>query len=177
MHYKWVMMFIAEYSMHDFIQTIHGTIFANFYYIAMGANIGINSCMLGTCIMEADLITVENQVSIGRGVVLAAHSIENMLLKLAPARYLLGSTVRSMSHIFLGSTMEPRSTLLENSVVLKGETIPEGECWSGLPAGPVVSEPSNTGSNICTNGKKDQDMFFKKIEQKQSIIRLKPKGE
>ena len=163
MHYKWVMMMTIRYSMLHILQSLQGTVFTNLYYKAMGAQVGLNACIMAIGINETDLISIENQVSIGRGQVLAAHTIENMVIKMEHTKYLLGSTVRNMAFIFPGCTMERFSTLLEYSHILKGETIPEGECWSGIPAGPVDSEGGNTTSSVCIDTKKDQGAFLKKL--------------
>ena len=166
MHYKWVMMMAVQYPLSNFLESLQGTIFANIYYRAMGASVGTNACILANGILEADLISIGDEVSIGRDHIFTAHTIENMLIKMEPVRHLRGSTVRNRSFVLPGCTMERHSTLLENSYTLKGETIPAGERWSGTPAVPVADGMDNIGCecDMCCNIDTIKDMQSKKVD-------------
>ena len=99
--------------------------------------------MTGRSTYESDLMTLEDEVSIGRGGIISSHTVENMVLKLAPVYYHKGCTARSKAFLMPGGAMEPHSTLLEESQVLKGETIPSGQVWGGLPAELIYETTSN----------------------------------
>ena len=81
---------------------------------------------------------LEDEVTINRNGGISSHTVENMVLKLAPVYYHKGCTIRSNSVLMPGGAMEPHSTLLEGSQVLKGETVPTGQVWAGLPAEPII---------------------------------------
>ena len=93
--------------------------------------------IIGHSSYEADLMMLEDEVTIDRGGIISSHTVENMVLKLAPVYYHKGCTTRSDSVLMPGGAMEPHSTLLEVSQVLKGETVPAGQVWAGLPAEPI----------------------------------------
>jgi carbonic anhydrase/acetyltransferase-like protein (isoleucine patch superfamily) len=57
-----------------------------------------------------------------------------MVIKLAPVCLGDGCSVLEEGIVMPGARMEPGGVLLEKSQVLKGETLPSGEVWEGLPA-------------------------------------------
>ena len=101
-------------------------------------------------------MTIEDEVTIDRGHVISSHTVENMVLKLAPVCYQKGVSTRANSVLMPGGIMEENSTLLEESQVLKGETVPAGQTWAGLPAVPINVEPSKHFSECIINMKKSQ---------------------
>ena len=105
-------------------------------------------CFLGHSSYEADLMMLEDEVTIDRGGIISSHTVENMVLKLAPVYYHKGCSTRSNAVLMPGGAMEPYSTLLEESQVLKGETVPAGQVWAGLPAEPISTVSSNQSSNF-----------------------------
>ena len=61
--------------------------------------------------------------------------------------------------------MEPYSTLLEESQVLKGETVPAGQLWAGLPAEPITAVTSNQTSDFTIDIKNEpkSNVYGKKL--------------
>ena len=104
--------------------------------------------ILGHSSYEADLMMLEDEVTIDRGGIISSHTVENMVLKLAPVYYHKGCSTRSNAVLMPGGAMEPYSTLLEESQVLKGETVPAGQVWAGLPAEPISAVTTNQTSNF-----------------------------
>ena len=96
-------------------------------------------------------MVIEDEVTIDRGGIISSHTVENMVLKLAPVYYHKGASTRSNAVLMPGGTMEQYSTLMEESQVLKGETVPCGQTWSGLPAEPINDEPANHFSEYIIN--------------------------
>ena len=103
--------------------------------------------MAGHSSYESDLMMLEDEVTIDRGGIISSHTVENMVLKLAPVYYHKGCTTRSNAVLMPGGAMEPQSVLLEESQVLKGETVPSGQIWVGLPAEPIDETTSNQYSS------------------------------
>ena len=100
---------------------------------------------------ESDLMVIEDEVTIDRGGIISSQTVENMVLKLAPVYYHKGVSTRSKSVLMPGGTMEQHSTLMEESQVLKGETVPSGQTWAGLPAEPINDEPARHYSEYIIN--------------------------
>ncbi len=65
---------------------------------------------------------------------LSMHTVENMVLKLEPCIVGKNCNVGALSTLMPGAKMEDGSNLLSMTLVLKGETVPQGEEWAGLPA-------------------------------------------
>ena len=103
--------------------------------------------MTGHSSYESDLMMLEDEVTIDRGGIISSHTVENMVLKLAPVYYHKGCTTRSNAVLMPGGAMEPHSVLLEESQVLKGETVPSGQVWAGLPAEPIDETTLNQYSS------------------------------
>ncbi|MEM7385271.1 MAG: amino acid adenylation domain-containing protein, partial [Verrucomicrobiota bacterium] len=146
-HCRWVMMMSALHSLSPFLDYLHGTVFSAVFNRLMGARVGKKSCLM-TDSLEADLLRVGDKVSVNRECDITCHTVENMVLKLAPVALGDQASLRSDSVVMPGGTMAKGSVLLEQSQVLKGETVGAGEVWSGLPAGPVgrwENEPTGDG--------------------------------
>jgi amino acid adenylation domain-containing protein len=109
--------------------------FSAFYMMALGANIEDRkqSVIRGTG-LEYDLLTIEKNAVINTGVDMTCHTVENMLIKLAPVTYKSGVVVCEKSSIMPGASMEKNSVLRELSQVLKGENVPSMSTYAGLPA-------------------------------------------
>ena len=103
--------------------------------------------MAGRSSYESDLMILDDEVTIDRGGLFSSHTVENMVLKLAPVYYQKGCTTRSNAVLMPGGAMEPHSVLLEESQVLKGETVSSGQIWAGLPAEPIEETSANQYSS------------------------------
>jgi acetyltransferase-like isoleucine patch superfamily enzyme len=130
-HYKWMVMLNLQHALKD--DWLRGTVFINWVWRLMGAKIGKNACIYGLA-TEYDLLTVGDYCSIGRGSDNTCHTVENMVIKLAPVKLEEYSTILEAGICMPGGTMKRGALLLERSQVLKGETMPALEVWDGLPA-------------------------------------------
>merc|ERR1712151_1079190 len=63
-----------------------------------------------------------------------AHTVENMVMKMEHVRFEEGANCMTGSVVMPGGQMEPWTTLVEHSQVLKGEVVPQGCAFGGLPA-------------------------------------------
>ena len=103
--------------------------------LAMGANVrDRTSAVLQGNGFEFDLLYVEEEVCTNKDVDVTCHTVENMLLRFAPVKYHKGSAVYSHSCVMPGGAIGIGGLLREFSQVLKGEAIPPGETYAGLPA-------------------------------------------
>jgi acetyltransferase-like isoleucine patch superfamily enzyme len=130
-HYRWMVMLNLQHAIKD--DWLHGSVFLNGLWRLMGANIGKNACMFGLA-TEYDLLTVGDYCSIGHGSDNTCHTVENMVIKLAPVKLEPYAQILDAGICMPGGVMKKGSLLLERSQVLKGETMPAQEVWEGLPA-------------------------------------------
>jgi acetyltransferase-like isoleucine patch superfamily enzyme len=133
LHLRWAMMMQLRGAMSGLNESLQGTAFNNWALRAYGASVGRDCCLFGLA-LEYDLLSVGDRVAIGAGSDTTCHTVENMLLTLAPTRIADDASMLNASFAMPGASIEANSMILENSQVLKGETVPQGEIWAGLPA-------------------------------------------
>lgn len=141
-HYKWHMMMSLGAFEETVDEWIGGTVFYTWYLRAMGATIDSDDIVLFGGGLEYDLLHIGAQSTINELVDMTCHTVENMVIKLAPVTIGKGCTVRSGSVVMPGGLMETCSNLLDNSLVLKGEVVSAGCTFAGLPAEQVKYDPA-----------------------------------
>jgi len=132
-HFRWSALMGAFTSLSDLEAQIAGTWFAVALMRLMGAKVGKRVCFFGHG-FEYDLLHIGDEVCIGPDCDVTAHTVENMVMKMEVVKFESGCTCMAGSVVMPGGQMEPWSTLIEHSQVLKGETVPQGCCFGGLPA-------------------------------------------
>lgn len=132
-HMRWTALMIAGSGISALQDCFHGTVFEVWICRACGAKIG-KDCYLGGLVVEYDLLTIGDNVSIGSGCDTTGHTVENMVIKLAPTRLGDGVAMLPGSFAMPGSVVEDEAVLMEHTQVLKGEVVPKGEVWAGMPA-------------------------------------------
>jgi amino acid adenylation domain-containing protein len=152
-HFRWAMLIHVLNSASGFTDLLGGTVFAGLYNRMLGTRVGKNTCLMATAFRtrEPDLVEVGDETSVNDDALLSCHTVENMVLKLAPARTGRGCTLRGGAVLMPGAAMEEGAVLLEQSQVLKGETVPAGTVWAGLPAtqvGVVAPEARPPGFQV-----------------------------
>jgi len=137
-HFRWAALMVAFSSLDDLLDEICGTWLASLYLRLMGAYVGHNVCFFGHG-FEYDLLHIGDHVCIGDSCDVTAHTVENMVMRMEPVRFEQGASCMGGSIVMPGGQMEPWSTLIEHSQVLKGEAVPAGSLFGGLPAHPLPS--------------------------------------
>eukprot|EP00929_Paragymnodinium_shiwhaense_P124110 TRINITY_DN9903_c0_g1_i7.p1 TRINITY_DN9903_c0_g1~~TRINITY_DN9903_c0_g1_i7.p1 ORF type:complete len:1824 (+),score=356.55 TRINITY_DN9903_c0_g1_i7:65-5536(+) len=132
-HFRWAALMVAFASFDDLLSMISGTWFSVLFMRAMGAKVGKKVCFFGHG-FEYDLLNIGDNVCIGPDCDVTAHTVENMVMKMEVVKFGEGSSILGGSVVMPGGQMEPWSTLIEHSQVLKGEVVPQGEFFGGLPA-------------------------------------------
>jgi acetyltransferase-like isoleucine patch superfamily enzyme len=120
------------------IGVISGTVFAVWYLRALGATIGKNvSVWAGgkpsLQVTEPDLITIGDNVSFD-DCSIVAHINSRGRFSLNKLKLGDGCAMRSGSRLLSGASMEPRSMLLEHTLVASGEIAEAGAVYAGWPA-------------------------------------------
>ena len=150
LHHKWVLMMTLGSCADACLDAIQGTCLAPMVLNALGATIGEDCCLFYGAVLEFDLLSIGDYGSTGEGCDITCHTVENMVVKFAPVSIGAGCSMRAESVCMPGATMEPCGVLVQGSQVLKGETVPGGEVWSGLPAAFVCAADD------------DRDAFYRK---------------
>lgn len=132
-HMRWMIMMICGSGISALQDCLQGTIFEVWLARACGAKVG-KECYLAGLMVEYDLLTIGDHVSIGSGCDTTGHTVENMVIKLAPTRIGDGAALLPGSFAMPGSVVEDEAVLMEHTQVLKGETVPAREVWAGMPA-------------------------------------------
>jgi len=124
---------VAYSSFDDLLAQVAGTWLSVAFLRAMGAHVGRRVCFFGHG-FEYDLLHLGDEACIGPDCDVTAHTVENMVMKMEHVVFERGSSCMGGSVVMPGGQMEPWSTLIEHSQVLKGETVPDGCFFGGLPA-------------------------------------------
>jgi amino acid adenylation domain-containing protein len=140
-HFKWHIMMAMSSVEANVDEWIGDTVFHVWFLRAMGANIEGDLVQINGSGLEYDLLHIGERTCIGGGVDMTCHTVENMVIKLAPVTVGRGCCVRSGSVVMPGGELSTGATLMENSQVLKGETVPPGKTFAGLPAAQVNVHP------------------------------------
>jgi len=129
---------------------ISGTIYAVWYLRALGATIG-KECAIwaggkpSLQLTEPELVTMGDRVTLDDASVVA-HINSRGRFSLNKLRIGDGCAMRSGSRLLSGASMEPRSMLLEHTLVASGEIAEAGAVYAGWPARQLrLRKPKPTG--------------------------------
>src|SRR5215813_12754400 len=113
---------------------LQGTPLLPWYFRLLGARIGRRVYMHTTGVLEWDLVEVGHRVALNDNCVLQTHLFEDRVLK--GSRLSIGEdcAVGAGSVLLYDSKMEDGARLDAISLLMKGETLPTGTAWAGLPA-------------------------------------------
>ncbi len=117
---------------------ISGTVYAVWYLRALGAKIG-RECSIwaggkpSLQITEPEMVTMGDHVTLDDASVVA-HINSRGRFSLNKLRIGNGCALRSGSRLLSGASMEPRSMLLEHTLVASGEIAEAGAVYAGWPA-------------------------------------------
>jgi non-ribosomal peptide synthetase-like protein len=136
--FVWRLEFVN--ALYEFFATplallaLQGTPLLPWYFRLLGARIGRRVYMHTTGLLEWDLVEVGHRVALNDDCVLQTHLFEDRVLK--ASRLYIGAdcVVGAGSVLLYDSKMEDGARLDAISLLMKGETLPAGTAWAGLPA-------------------------------------------
>lgn len=99
-----------------------------------GARIGRRAWMGTTFLTEFDLVRVGQDAAVGPGVSLQTHLFEDRVMKMSTVRVGDGATVGTRSIVLYDAVVGRGASLDALSLLLKGEHLPPGTRWRGIPA-------------------------------------------
>ncbi len=120
----------------DLLAFLEGSAFLVWYFRAHGAHIGANVCLYpnGADPMteEPDLLRIGDDAHIDQAV-LIAHLNTRGEWMMGPIHIGAGACLRTASRVMMMSTVGERSTLLEGTLVLAGDSSTPSSTWYGWP--------------------------------------------
>ncbi len=116
------------------LEALTGTAFLPAYLRLLGAKIGRGTYMETTGLLEWDLVEIGDRSVLMQDVVVQTHLFEDRVLKASRLRIGKGCSIGDASVILYDSNLEDGCRLDALSLVMKGETLPAGTAWGGVPA-------------------------------------------
>jgi non-ribosomal peptide synthetase-like protein len=99
-----------------------------------GARIGTRVWMDTTYLTEFDLVRVGDDTEVGGATALQTHLFEDRVMKMSTLTVGTGCTIGSRTVVLYDATLEDGARLDTLSLAMKGETLPAGSRWRGIPA-------------------------------------------
>ncbi|MFE3602062.1 Pls/PosA family non-ribosomal peptide synthetase [Streptomyces sp. NPDC059142] len=106
-----------------------------------GARIGRGVWIGTTFITEFDLVDLGDHSAIGQRVSLQTHLFEDRVMKMSRVTVEEGATVGDRSVVLYDSVVGAHAQLGALSLLMKGEHLPPGTEWHGIPAEAVTRSP------------------------------------
>jgi len=129
---------LHDFGTPTFVTGIEGTPYINLLMRFLGARIGKRVFMNTADWTETDLIQVGDDTAINANAPLQAHLFEDRVMKIGSITIGERCAIGNYSVVLCDSAIKDDVTIGNLSLVMKGETIPEGTRWAGSPAQVVV---------------------------------------
>ena len=100
----------------------------------MGARIGKRCYIDTTDLTEHDLVDIGDDVALNDFAGLQTHLFEDRVMKVGAIRVGDRATIGSLAIVLYDAEIGADAQLGDLSVVMKGETLPDGTSWDGSPA-------------------------------------------
>ncbi len=107
-----------------------------------GVKVGRRALIDTTYVTEFDLVFIGDDVTVGTGASLQTHLFEDRVMKMGPVRLERCSSVGSRSVVLYGASLGQHAVLAPLSLAMKGERLPDGTRWIGIPARRDHSQPA-----------------------------------
>lgn len=136
--YVWRLEFVN--ALYEFLVTpltldpLQGTPFLPWYFRMLGAHIGRRTYFHTTGLIEFDLVKVGDDTAVNEDSVLQAHLFEDRILKASHLCVGNQCGIGAGSVVLYDTRMEDSTQLDALSLLMKGETLPAGTSWCGIPA-------------------------------------------
>ena len=127
-------------ALYEFLATplmlaaLRGTPFLPWYLRLLGVHIGRRVYLSTTGFLEFDLVEIGDGVALNDDCVMQTHLFEDRMLKASPLHVGPDAEVGAYSVVLYDSVMEEGARLDALSLLMKGETLPAGTAWRGIPA-------------------------------------------
>ena len=116
------------------LEALRGTPFLPWYLRLLGAKIGRRVYIHTTGFLEWDRVEIGDRVDLNDDCVMQTHLFEDRVLKSSTLHIGANCAVGADSVVLYDSKMEDGARLDALSLLMKGETLPAGTAWAGIPA-------------------------------------------
>jgi non-ribosomal peptide synthetase-like protein len=123
-----------------FARAATGTPVLNLWLRTMGARVGRGVWCETYWLPEADLVELQDGVTVNRGCVVQTHLFHDRRLSMARVTLRAGSTLGSNGVILPAAVIGKHATVGPVSLVMRGESVPDGTRWIGNPIGPWAAD-------------------------------------
>jgi non-ribosomal peptide synthetase-like protein len=103
---------------------------------SLGARIGRGVWTDSYWLPEADLVTLGDGCTVGRGCVVQTHLFHDRIMSMDSVTLDAGATLGPHSVVLPAAVIGAHATVGPASLVMRGEAVPAGSRWSGNPIGP-----------------------------------------
>ncbi|MDO5676734.1 MAG: amino acid adenylation domain-containing protein [Propionibacteriaceae bacterium] len=123
-----------------FARSVMGTPLLSAWFRAMGAKVGSGVWCETYWLPEHDLIELRDGVSINRGCVVQTHLFHDRVLSLDLVTMKAGATLGPNGVVLPAAVIGRFATIGPGSLVMRGESVPDGTRWTGNPIGPWLED-------------------------------------
>jgi non-ribosomal peptide synthetase-like protein len=117
-----------------FLNLLRGTPFIVWVLRAFGMKIGRQCYVDTTWFTEFDLVEIGDEAALNEDANIQTHLFEDRILKMGRVSISRRCAVGAMTTVLYGTTIEDDASLGELSLLMKGEKLPAGTRWHGIPA-------------------------------------------
>ncbi|SPE59315.1 hypothetical protein SBV1_3110002 [Verrucomicrobia bacterium] len=116
------------------VGALSGTPFLCWYFRALGARIGRRVYMETTDFSEFDLASIGDEAALNADCTIQTHLFEDRVMKMDRIDVAPQGKVGAGSLVLYDTRMETGAALGDLSLLMKGEVLPAGTAWEGVPA-------------------------------------------
>jgi len=106
-----------------------------------GVRVGRRSLIETTYVTEFDLVRLGDDVAVGPAASLQTHLFEDRVMKMSAVTLRDRASVGTRAVVLYDTVVGEDATLAPLSLVMKGETLPPGTTWRGIPAQTAPRRP------------------------------------
>jgi non-ribosomal peptide synthetase-like protein len=106
-----------------------------------GVRVGRRSLIETTYVTEFDLVRLGDDVAVGPAASLQTHLFEDRVMKMSAVTLRDRASVGTRAVVLYDTVVGEDATLAPLSLVMKGETLPHGTTWRGIPAQSAPRRP------------------------------------
>ncbi|MFE5942849.1 Pls/PosA family non-ribosomal peptide synthetase [Streptomyces sp. NPDC056480] len=128
-----------------YLVILNGTPFKPVVWRLLGARIGASVFDDGCSLPERAMVTIGSGCTLNAGSVIQCHSQEDGTFKSDTSRVGSDCTLGVGALVHYGVTVGDRAHLAADCFLMKGETVPDDDRWSGNPARPTAPEHNASG--------------------------------
>ncbi|MEU9450699.1 Pls/PosA family non-ribosomal peptide synthetase [Streptomyces sp. NPDC048277] len=123
-----------------------GTPALNWWLRSLGARVGRGVWCESYWLPETDLVSLGDGVSVNRGCVLQTHLFHDRIMRMDTVRLAAGASLGPHSIALPGTTIGAGASVAAASLVMRGESVPDGTRWAGNPIAGVPATGTATGT-------------------------------